>query len=186
MKKLLIILAVGLSLSVYSQQVNPTGTVSNLSISQTSICACDSVDFSFIFRNKAVLPPPSDFYIWAKEGNKEVLVHTFDYTDIYKMGTSPVGNLYQDTIYFSRMFIPCDLLSKLDLGGFNSFNVTFNFKDDNTEKLRVADCTVGIDELLPDSATPIYYNFSGQIVEPKQGELLIKQVGNKRIKVLIQ
>jgi hypothetical protein len=40
--------------------------------------------------------------------------------------------------------------------------------------------------LLPDSATPIYYNFSGQIVEPKQGELLIKQVGNKRIKVLIQ
>ena len=184
MKKLLIILAVGLSLSVYSQQVNPTGTVSNLSISQTSICACDSVDFSFIFRENTQGAVP--FSIWAKEGNKEVLVHSFDRIDISQMGTSPVGNLYQDTIYFSRMFIPCDLLSKLNLGGFPSFNVTFNFKDDNTEKLRVTDCTVGIDELLPDSAPLIYYNFSGQIVEPKQGELLIKQVGNKRIKVLIQ
>jgi hypothetical protein len=188
MKKLLIILAVGFSSIAYSQQVNPTGTVSNLSISQVSVCLCDSVDFNFIYRNVYPMPAAYDFSIWAKNGSKKVLVHTFDYTDIYKMGTSPVGNFYNDTIYFSRMYIPCDLLSKLDLGSFNSITVqfTFDYMNGPNEGLGVVNCTVGIDEYELNDATPIYYNFSGQIVEPKQGELLIKQVGKTRIKVLIQ
>jgi len=185
MKKLLIILAVGLSLSANSQQVNPTGTVSSLSISQTSVCLCDSVDFSFIFRENTPLVNPPKFNIWAKEGSNYVLVHSFDWMDISQMGTSPVGNLYNDTIYFSKMLIPCNLLTSLNLN-FPSFNVQFTFKDLATEGLGVVNCTVGIDEYSADEEVVKYYNFSGQVVEPKQGELLIKQVGKTRIKVLIQ
>lgn len=187
MKKLIIILAVGLSLSAYSQQVNPTGTVSNLSIFQTSVCACDSVDVSFIYRNVYPMPAPYDFSIWAKNGSNKVLVHTFDYTDIYKMGTSPVGNFYNDTLYFSRMFIPCDLLSKLNLNfPYYSVSFTFDYMNGPNEGLAVVNCTVGIEEYEVDGQEVKYYNFNGQIVQPKQGELLIKQVGKTRIKVLIQ
>lgn len=179
------ILAVGLSLSTYSQQVNPTGTVSTLSISQTSVCACDSVDFSFIFRGNTQLVNPPKFNIWAKNGSQYLLIHSFDWIDISKMGTSPVGNFYNDTLYFSRMFIPCDLLEKLNLN-FPSFSVQFTLKDNITEGLVVVNCTVGIEEYEIDGQEVKCYNFNGQIVQPKQGELLIKQVGKTRIKVLIQ
>jgi len=183
MKKLLIILAVGLSLSVYSQQVTPTGTVLSLSVSQQSVCQCDSVDFSFIFREKPTFPSSvASFSVYARNASVYVLLKTFTHGDIKLMGTSPVGN--QDTIYFSKMLIPCDLLSKLGVDF--DYTASITFKDGSSEGLFVKNCLVGVDELLPDSATPIYYNFSGQIVEPKQGELLIKQVGNKRIKVLIR
>jgi hypothetical protein len=184
MKKLLIILAVGLSLSANSQQVNPTGTVMTLSVFQPSICQCDSVEFSFVFRDVAIQPPPQDFFIWAKNLNTHVLIHTFDYTDIKLMPTSPVGNFYQDTIYFSKMLIPCNLLSKLGVGF--DFSTGITFKDGLSDNLFVKDCLTGVEEYSEDEKVVKYYNFSGQVVEPKQGELLIKQVGNKRIKVLIQ
>jgi hypothetical protein len=178
-------LAVGLSLSVYSQQTNPTGTVSDLSVSQSSVCLCDSVDIIFIYREVSPLPSPIDFNIWAKEGNNYHLVHSFDYNDIKQMSFSPVGNFYNDTLYFTKMFIPCDLLSKLNFGGDIAI-ISFTFKDGINETAMVKNCTVGIEEYELDNSTAVYYNFSGQIVEPKQGEFLIKQVGNKRIKVLIQ
>ena len=185
MKKLLIILAVGLSLSTNAQQTNPTGTVSDLSITQSSVCLCDSVDISFIYRDVYPLPAPVDFNIFAKEGSKYVLVHSFDYTDIQSMGYSPVGNFYNDTIYFTKMFIPCDLLSKLNIGGSGAI-VSFTFKDGISETLKVYDCTVGIEEYELNDSAAVYYDFSGNVVDPKVGQLLIKQVGNKRIKVLIQ
>lgn len=183
MKKLLIILAAVTS-TAYSQQTNPTGTVMNLSITQSSICLCDSVDISFVFRenNTASTIP---FHIWAKNVSNYSLVHSFDYNDIYSMGTSPVGNIYNDTIYFTRMAVPCDLLSKLNVSG-SAAIIGFTFKDGISENVTTFDCTVGVEEYELNDSNPIYYNFSGQIVEPKQGELLIKQVGNKRIKVLIQ
>ena len=169
-------MAVGLSLSAYSQQVNPTGTVSNLSIFQTSVCACDSVDVSFIYRNVVTLPPPQDFVIFYKQfGDPYVSYYKFDYTDIYKMGTSPLG---LDTIYFFRMAAPCQ-----------AAKFYFSFSNMNggiSEGLSVVDCTVGIEEYEIDGQEVKYYNFNGQIVQPKQGELLIKQVGKTRIKVLIQ
>lgn len=185
MKKLLIILAVGLSLSVYSQQTNPTGTVSDLSIVQGSVCLCDSVDVSFIFRNKATLPSPSDFYIWAKSGSNYILMHTFDYNDIYQMLATPVGNLYNDTLYHTKVSIPCGLFSNNGISG-SAAILPFTFKDGLLETLIVYNCTVGIEEYSADEQTITYYNFNGQVVEPKQGELLIKQVGKTRIKVLIQ
>lgn len=183
MKKLLIILAVGLSLSAYSQQVNPTGTVSNLSIVQTSICACDSVEFNFIFRENAQGTVP--FNIWAKNGSQYLLIHSFDRMDISQMPTTPVGNFYNDTIYHSTMTIPCDILTKLNLN-FPYFSVQFTLKDGVSEGLGVVNCTVGVEEYEMDGQEVKYYNFNGQIVQPKQGELLIKQVGKTRIKVLIQ
>jgi len=185
MKKLLIILAVGLSLSAYSQQANPTGTVSDLSVSQGSVCLCDSVDISFIFRDVSPLPPPSDFNIWAKDGSNYHLVKSFDYTDIQNMTSAAVGNFYNDTIYSTKMIIPCDLLFKLNVNGGVAI-VGFTFKDGISETAIVYNCTVGIEEYELDNSPAVYYNFSGQIVEPKQGELLIKKVGKTRIKVLIQ
>jgi len=185
MKKLLIILAVGLSLSDNSQKKNLTGTVSDLSIIQSSVCLCDSVDISFIYRDVTPLPPPSPFSIWAKDGSKYSLVKSFDYTNIQNMWSSAVGNFYNDTLYHTKVGIPCDLLSKLNISGDVGI-VTLTFKDGINKPITVYNCTVGIEEYELDNSAAIYYNFSGQIVSPKQGELLIKQVGKTRIKVLIQ
>lgn len=177
MKKLFIILAVGLSLSVYSQQSNPTGTVSDLSITQLSVCACDSLDVSFMFRDNNLMVNPPKFIIFYKQfGDPYVSYYQFDWTDIYKMGTSPLG---LDTIYLFRMVAPCNKIGSIQFSFSNMNGGAF-------ESVAVIDCTVGIEEYEQSSLTPIYYNFSGQIVEPKQGELLIKQVGKTRIKVLIQ
>lgn len=175
MKKLYIILAVGISLSVFSQQSNSTGTVSDLSITQVSVCTCDSVDVSFMFRDNHPSIGSPNFKIFYKQfGDLYVSYYEFGWAEIRTMGTSPLG---LDTIYFFRMAAPCQIAM---------FYFSFsNMNGGISESLQIMDCTVGIEEYEQSPLTPIYYNFSGQIVEPKQGELLIKQIDNKRIKVLI-
>jgi len=184
MKKLFIILAVGLSLTVNSQQSNPTGTVSNLSIIEGSVCVCDSINVSFVYRAQVPLSAPTNFTLFAQVSSLYRTMALFNYTDIFKMSKAPVGNFFNDTTYSFKLKIPCN---SLEPSGVNTI-FSFTFKDSKIEAVLVKDCTnaVGIEEHEKSILTPIYYNFSGEIVEPKQGELLIKQVGNKRIKVLIK
>jgi len=182
MKKLLIILAVIVSIPAISQQVNPTGTVSSLSVSPTQICVCDSVNISFIYRANTPLPSLTNFTVFAKVNNTYRSMADFNYIDIFGMGKVPVGNVHNDTIYSFKSQIPCNSLD--GLGTSALFNFTLQDGDFNT--VLVKDCVVGIEEYNGDNVTPVYYDFYGHIVEPKAGEWLIKQVGTNRIKVLIQ
>lgn len=182
MKKLLLILAVGMSLSANSQQINPSGTVSALSVSEYTACACDSVNVSFVYRIQFPLSSPVDFTIHAQVNGVYRTMKVFNYNDIFKMNKVPVGNIYNDTTYSFKCHILCNSLD--GLGATAIF--LFTFKDGINENVTVKDCAVGIEEYLADEEMAIFYNFNGKIVQPKQGELLIKQVGKTRIKILIQ
>lgn len=46
--------------------------------------------------------------------------------------------------------------------------------------------TTGLTEHEIEALKPVYFDFYGNITEPKQGVLLIEQVGNRRRKVIIQ
>ena len=105
---------------------------------------------------------------------------SFDYLAVLGMTKSVSTNL--DTLYSFNCNIPCNSLD--GLGSAAIFLVTL--KDGINNTLLVKNCTVGIEEYSDDEEVVKYYNFSGQVVQPKQGELLIKQVGKTRIKVLIQ
>ena len=182
MKKLLIILAAIISNAAISQQVNPTGTVSTLSVTPGQICVCDSVKVSFVYRRTATLFSPTNFTVFAKVNNIYRNMAVFSYVEIFKMNKVPVGNFYNDTTYSFKLKIPCNSLD--GLGASALFN--FTLQDGNFIPVLVKDCTVGIEEYNKDSATPIYYDFYGRITEPKQGEWLIRQIGTSRVTVLIQ
>lgn len=182
MKKLLIILAVGLSLSAYSQVTNSSGTVSTLSVAENSVCICDSVNVSFIYRIQLPISAPIDFTIHAKVDNVYRVMYVFNYNDIFKMNKVAIGNIYNDTTYLFKLPILCNSLD--GIGDVAIF--LFTLKDGINKTVLVKNCTVGIEEYEMDGQEVKYYNFNGQIVQPKQGELLIKQVGKTRIKILIQ
>jgi len=182
MKKLLIILAAITSIPAISQQVNPTGTISSLSVTPGQVCICDSVNISFIYRRTSTLFTPTDFTVFAKVNNAYRAMASFDYMDIFGMDKVPVGNFHNDTTYSFKSKIPCNSLD--GLGSSALFSFTLQDGDFNT--VLVKDCAVGIEEYNKDNVTPIYYDFYGHIVEPKQGEWLIRQVGTNRVTVLIQ
>jgi len=182
MKKLLIILAAITSIPAVSQQVNPTGTISILSVSPTQVCVCDSVNISFIYRANIPLASPTDFTVFAKVNNAYRNMADFNYMDIFGMDKVPVGNFHNDTTYSFKSKIPCNSLD--GLGSSALFN--FTLQDGDFNPVLVKDCVVGIEEYNKYDVIPIYYDFYGRIVEPKQGEWLIKQVGTNRVKVLIQ
>lgn len=184
MKKLLIILAAILTLSANSQVTNSSGTVSALSIAQNSVCVCDSVNVSFRYRCQLPLSAPVDFTLHAQVNSVYRTMALLNYNKIFKMSKVPVGNIYNDTTYSFKCPISCNSLAP---SGINAI-FSFTFKDAIIIPVLVKNCmdAVGIEEHSADEEVVIFYNFSGQIVEPKQGDLLIKQVGKTRIKVLIQ
>ena len=178
MKKLLFLLAVSISLTSYSQQILSTGTIDNLSLSAYSVCACGNLTVSFSYTSTGLVNDNQMFKVYGKVNNDYTTLIQFSSTAINLMDKAVVGF---DTTYYYTWKVPCGILK-----GADKILYSVSLKDGKPSALLIKDCTVGIEEYELEEFKPIYYNLSGQMVEPKQGELLIKQVGNKRIKIIIQ
>lgn len=167
-----------MSLASYSQQILNVGTIDNLSLSSNTVCACGSLTVSFSYTASGLIDDTETFKIYGKVGTPLITLIQFNSTSINYMNKTVVGF---DTTYHYTWNVPCGILK-----GADKILYLVSLNDGKPSTLLIKDCTVGIEEYELDESKAIYYNFSGQMVESKQGELLIKQVGNKRIKVLIQ
>jgi len=194
MKKLFMVCWLGLTLFAKSQIITPSGVVSNMSLapSPAIVCACDSVKISFKFKvsGSPNALPGSEFNFYYRYYDTQLMFYKFTlikslhYYQIWQLVKIPQ---VIDTVYLFWYKIPCDIITKIGTPGATQLLIDFTLNDGTfNHPLLIKDCTTAIGEYESDESTPVYYNMQGQIVEPKQGEILIRLRGRSRVKVLIQ
>lgn len=177
MKKLILLCL--LSLTVRSQP--PTQTVTIINASPTSICRLEAITVEFKYKYTgtfdASISNQFSFYYLAQ--NLAVYqIRLIKSKDLFHLNKHLVGS---DTIYsFSE-----DISISVPLG---NYQVRVSPEAMLTGKnIEIIDCHLtGIEELQANELKPIYYDLQGNIIEPRSNELIIKQVGHKRFKVIIE
>lgn len=107
---------------------------------------------------------------------------TKPYSSFYKNPKYLVG---LDTVYSFQICLPEFTIGSYTLSAWGYCSTAY-LGGSEKFKLEVVDCAiVGISEIeLKENYT--YYNLQGELVEPKQGELLIRKSKNTYKKVIIQ
>ncbi len=173
MKKLILLCL--LSLTVKSQV--QTGTVILVNAQPNEVCRGENLTITFKF--KGIHDPNKWFSFYYEMPNLAAYPLMFVQCDTFYTFNKTVVN--SDTIYSFVHNIPptipygvCQLKVAPD----------HNFPGRN---LTIKNCGItGIEELEQDESKPIYYDLQGNIIEPRSNELIIKQVGHKRFKVIIE
>ncbi|MFA7287675.1 MAG: hypothetical protein WC055_02245 [Melioribacteraceae bacterium] len=99
-----------------------------------------------------------------------------------------INNINNDTAYSFWYKIPCDLINNIGKSGDSQVLIKITLKDGSGIAVLVKLCNLtGINSYEYDKKdVPVYYDMNRVIVAPKSGELLIRQIGINRVKVLIQ
>lgn len=175
MKK--IVLLCLLALSIKSQTT--TQTVQITAVNPSHVCRDGEITLEFKFKYTGTFDTTyyNQFSFRYVSQNLTVWpIRTIKARDIFSLSKKLAGT---DTIYYFTQNVDPQL-------SFGDYQVRVLPEATFTGKiLKIMDC-VGIKEYSPDKEQVIYYNLDGKMIEPVEKQLMIKQVGDRRSKVIIQ
>lgn len=176
MKTLLIILLTVSSFCIFGQNLTLH------SYSPERLCACDSVQIHLKWKQGSY---PVNMKVGNLQTNQSnnVFVAILTPQDFAAMSQYAHG---PDVVYVYNLKMPCDITSSqpTPISDITLIEVTFGMAISHVY-VTVTDCVSGIDEYQLDSQKPVYFDLRGNRIEKRTNEVIIKQVGSKRIKTLI-
>lgn len=178
MKKLLLTILTILCLKSEAQLAS--GYVSIVNTSTSYVCCDDSIiiNFTFHFSGNPDTTQKWQFLLARDPFIFYPLSGPMKYTEFYSLPHQLVGS---DTIYSLKVRIPCEFV---DLKGEGETRVWIT--SESQYPIFIADCRAGIEEYWLSPKFPsAYYDFMGNVIEPKPGQLMIQRSGNRARKVRI-
>lgn len=152
------------------------------SYSPDKLCACDSVQILLKWKQGSYPVNINVGNIQTNQSNT-VLFKVLSPQDFAEMDKAMDG---LDVVYIFYLKVPCNI-TQLQPSPINDrvlIEITFGNEVKNIY-VTVTDCVSGIQEYDLNDPQPIYFDLYGHKIEKRANEVIIKQVGNKRTKMLI-